>query len=51
MPKIVWVFVAGAFIGERWGWWGMLGILSFEMLGVYMSGLIEAWKIDRDKRR
>jgi hypothetical protein len=47
MPKFMWVFIAGAFIGERWGWWGMLGIVVAELSSYYVSGLYEAWKADR----
>jgi hypothetical protein len=49
MPKLAWVAVAGAFIGERWGWWGMLGIAAFEIAGLYLAGFYEAWKADRLK--
>jgi hypothetical protein len=47
MPKLVWGALAGGFIGERWGWPGILGIVLFEFVGLWATGFYEAWRADR----
>ena len=47
MPKFIWVFIAGLFILDRWGWIGVLAVVGFDTIGYYARGFYEAWKADR----
>ena len=51
MPKLVWIFVAGALVGERWGWAGIAAMLVAEAVGAYLGGMLEAWRDDRHRGR